>query len=92
MRSRWWFKLVLAAGCGAVSGGFLLGLITLTRVPRAWGASASLMFPLPAGTARIGRLDALLNLGTEVPVSSDFPLDTYIAVLKSCLLYTSRCV
>jgi len=83
MRSRWWFKLVLAAGCGAVSGGFLLGLITLTRVPRAWGASASLMFPLPAGTARIGRLDALLNLGTEVPVSSDFPLDTYIAVLKS---------
>lgn len=88
-RARW--RLVGQTLLGAMVGAFLVGLYSLTTIPRVYRSTATLVFPLSSsGTSSL--ISSVFQNATEVPIGSDFPLDTYRAVLTSdrALLATAQ--
>lgn len=80
VRALW--RPALQTFIGAMLGAFLLGMHSLTHVPRNYRASATLIFPLNSvGTPSL--INSVIQNAIEVPTGSDFPLDTYRAVLTS---------
>ncbi|MBI2300043.1 MAG: hypothetical protein HYU66_14060 [Armatimonadetes bacterium] len=78
--------MVVRGLVGAVAGAVVAGGLVAVWVPRTYGSQATLIFPLPSGasvSSRLGLLGDPMGAGTEVPFGSAFPLNTYVAVLKS---------
>lgn len=78
-------RVLVRVGAGGILGAMLVGLLSLTLVPRVYRSTATVVFPLPSGGA--ASLSRSLGFGgiagMEVPTGSSFPLNTYRALLLS---------
>lgn len=75
-------QVIFRLSLGAIVGGMISLLCVFCCLSRQYKAEAKLLFPLPAGGERLGAFNPFIGDST-VPLSSDLPLSSYLAVLGS---------